>query len=174
MKKSRFQRRTLTFKQFWHEFWTIMRSRRQIRAVMKEESIPLPFRERLMLAVTSVNSCRYCSYAHARNALTAGIAPEEIKALCNGIFDNCPSQEMPALLYAQHWAESSGQPDSKARQEIIDIYGEVITSDIELTLRMIQFGNLSGNTFDYFLYRISCGHWGLIDHERQNQPTSPA
>jgi hypothetical protein len=35
--------------------------------IKKEDNIPA-FRERLMLAVTVVNGCRYCSYFHARQA----------------------------------------------------------------------------------------------------------
>ena len=31
---------------------------------------------------------------------------------------------------------------------------------MELAMRMIRAGNLSGNTFDRFLYRISFGRWG--------------
>jgi len=31
---------------------------------------------------------------------------------------------------------------------------------------MIRIGNLLGNTFDYWLYRISLGHWGLRKNER--------
>ncbi len=67
--------------------------------------ISAAFRERLMLAVTSVNACAACSYAHARAALTEGLDENEIDALLSGHFEQCPKDEQPALLYAQHWAE---------------------------------------------------------------------
>ncbi|MCK4314262.1 MAG: carboxymuconolactone decarboxylase family protein [Anaerolineae bacterium] len=46
-----------------------MKSRSRIRAVMKQNLTSPAFRERLMLAVTAVNGCRYCSHVHAREAL---------------------------------------------------------------------------------------------------------
>ena len=36
-----------------------------------------------------------------------------------------------------------------------------VVEAIELTLQMIRMGNLSGNTFDYILYRVSLGRLGV-------------
>lgn len=60
-----------------------------IRAAMRDRLDPA-FRERLMLVVTEVNGCRYCSYVHAREALAAGIPPEQIEDLA-AMFDGCPA-----------------------------------------------------------------------------------
>ena len=65
--------------------------------------------KRLMLAVTAVNGCRYCSYYHAQEALKAGLPDEELQMLLEGVVDDAPPEELPALLYAQHWAEAEGQ-----------------------------------------------------------------
>lgn len=113
-----------------------------------------------MLAVTEVNGCRYCQYAHAKMAIDAGLSPSEIEDLSSGALHNCPTDEVPALLYAQHWAESDGSPDPDTRQEIISTYGEQKVDAMELAMRMIRMGNLMGNTWDYFLYKISFGRWG--------------
>ncbi|MEA3341455.1 MAG: hypothetical protein U9R15_15945, partial [Chloroflexota bacterium] len=40
-------------------------------------------------------------------------------------------------------------------------YGDDIAGDIELVLRMIRAGNLTDNTWDYLLYHVSFGRWGL-------------
>ena len=48
------------------------------------ELIPAAFRERLMMVVTEVNGCRYCSYFHARAALAAGVSQEELRSLLGG------------------------------------------------------------------------------------------
>jgi len=143
------------------DFWSILSRRKEIRQVMHGHEINRAFRERLMLAVTQVNGCRYCSYAHARMALTEGIAPEEIEALGQGMFTGSPPEEIPALLYAQHWAEADGQPDAEVRQHVAAQYGDPVVEKMELILRMIRMGNLLGNTWDYVLYRISFGHWGV-------------
>jgi hypothetical protein len=39
-------------------------------------------------------------------------------------------------------------------------YGTQKVEAIELALQMIRMGNLSGNTLDYVLYKISGGRWG--------------
>ncbi len=131
-----------------------------IRATMRGDQIGHAFRERLMLVVTGVNGCRYCSYVHAREALAAGLSPEEIGALEAGALGEGPDDELPALLYAQHWADSDGQPDPGARRLVRERYGEEQLERIEVVLRMIRMGNLMGNTLDYLLYRISFGRWG--------------
>jgi AhpD family alkylhydroperoxidase len=142
------------------DFRAIASRRREIRTLMRREAISAAFRERLMLVVTEVNGCRYCSYGHARQALTVGISQEEITALGQGMFAGSPSEEVPALLYAQHWAEADGEPEQAARQQLVEQYGEEVAAGIELVLRMIRMGNLLGNTWDYVLYRVSFGRWG--------------
>ena len=143
------------------DFRAIMSRREEIRPLMRGEVIDPAFRERLMLVVTEVNGCRYCSYAHAREALTVGVSEEEIAALSEGVFEGSPEEEIPALLYAQHWAEANGSPEPEARQEVVARYGEKTVAAIELALRIIRVGNLTGNTLDYVLYRISFGRWGV-------------
>jgi AhpD family alkylhydroperoxidase len=142
------------------DLWAITSRRKEIRSLMYGEIIDPPFRERLMLSVTAVNRCRYCSYAHAREALSKGVTQEEIEALGRGMFEGSPPEEVPALLYAQHWAEANGEPEASAREQVVAQYGEQVVEMMELGLRMIRVGNLSGNTFDYLLYRISFGRWG--------------
>jgi AhpD family alkylhydroperoxidase len=135
----------------------ILSRRKAVRALMRGDVIAPAFRERLMLVVTGVNRCRYCSYVHARAALSKGISPEEIEALSDGMFAGSLPGELPALLYAQHWAETGGQPDGQARGHLLEFYGEQDVEMIELALRIIRTGNLSGNTLDYLLQRISFG-----------------
>jgi len=151
----------------WKEFIQLFADRKKIRTLMREDQIPNSFRERLMLAVTSVNKCRYCAYGHSHQALLEGITKKEILNLCNGTFDQSPEEELPALLYAQHWAECSGEVDPEVRAKLVMLYGQPKADSIEMAIRLIQMGNLLGNTFDYFLYRITFGRVGLIEEERQ-------
>ena len=139
----------------------IMAQRDQMKPLMRGELIDTAFRERLMLAVTAVNGCSYCSYAHARKALAEGIHKNEVKALQDGVVEHSPREELPALLYAQHWAETGGRTDPAARGRIIETYNEDTVKAIELALRTIQMGNLLGNTMDYVLYRVSFGQMGV-------------
>lgn len=139
---------------------SIMTQRNLMRPLMRGKIIDGAFRERLMLAVTSVNNCRYCSYAHAKQALTEGLDINEIQALQEGIFDNSPSKEIPALLYAQHWAEARGNVDPQALEKITLEYDHNTLSAINLTLRTIKMGNLLGNTLDFLLFKLSLGYLG--------------
>lgn len=158
---SAFPRRTYrNLSEFLIDLRIILSRREEIRALMRDGNIAPAFRERLMLAVTEVNGCRYCSYAHARAALSAGVPREEIEALAAGTFDGCPPDEVSALLYAQHWAEANAKPEASARQRVVAQYGEAMAGKMELALRMIRVGNLLGNTFDSLLHRVSFGRWG--------------
>ena len=142
------------------------RHRDQLRRAMVDNGIDVALRERLMLAETQVNACRYCSQFHAREALRAGLSEGETRALLAGELGNAPPEELPAVLYAQHWAETDGHPDLAARQRVLAIYGPEQTESIVVVLRMISIGNLAGNTADYWLYRLSFGRFGLTEAEQ--------
>jgi AhpD family alkylhydroperoxidase len=165
---SKFRRRLYAnFGMFLADFRFIMSNRAQIHKAMGIELVSAAFRERLMLTVTQVNGCRYCSYFHAREALKAGISEQELKSLLgDNISEGCPSREYPALLFAQHWAETDAHPDPEATQKLVDIYGEEVVEAINIILTMIRMGNLLGNLWDYCLYRLSFGRFGLLENEK--------
>ncbi|MFZ5822342.1 MAG: carboxymuconolactone decarboxylase family protein [Chloroflexota bacterium] len=146
---------------FLADMRVVMSQRENIRAMMR--GLDPAFRERLFLAVTQVNGCRYCSYFHARQALLHGVTDEEIRGLGDGLLDCCPPQELTALCYAQHWAEMDAHPDPEARARLLEAYGAETTASIELALRMIRIGNLTGNLFDFIVFRLS---FGLLDVDR--------
>jgi AhpD family alkylhydroperoxidase len=145
---------------FLRDLRFLFANRRRIRHVMREKSIDPRMRERLMLAVTQVNECRFCSRFHSRLALTEGMSPDEIGALLQGETGACPSAELTALLYAQHWADVEGDTGLDARNRLVAVYGQSVADDIELVLRVIKAGNYTGNTVDCLLHRVSGGRWG--------------
>ena len=147
------------FGQFFSDTSFAITNRKKIGLVMKGNLISPAFRERLMLTVTSVNNCRFCSYVHSKQALLSGLSKEETEMLLKGVIDNCPDKEIPALFYAQHWADTDAKPDPKARHKLVENYGKDTVEVIELVLRVIRMGNLVGNTWDYFLYRLSFARW---------------
>jgi AhpD family alkylhydroperoxidase len=136
-----------------------IKNRKRLREVRNKGLLSPAFQERLMLAVTSVEGCRYCSYFHAKLALKGGVSQEEISKLLSGDVEDCPEEEVLAVLYAQHWAESNACPDQEAVDKLKETYGSEKAEAINLMLRMIRLGNLLGNTWDYLLYRISFGKW---------------
>lgn len=126
-----------------------------LKEAARSRRIERAFAEKIMLAVTQVNGCRYCSYGHTRSALAAGIPPEEIARLAAGELGDFPEEEAVALFFGQHYAESGGQPDPAAVQRLVDCYGEQGARDILAYIRMIMVGNLFGNTFDALLSRLT-------------------
>jgi AhpD family alkylhydroperoxidase len=156
------------FGEFWDDIRFIMANRPMIRRTMRGELVSAQFRERLMLTVTEVNGCRYCSYYHAQEALRSGISEESLKTLLGGsIPEDTPKEEIPALVYAQHWAEHNAHPDPEMYQKLLETYGEEKTLAIHIALRMIRVGNLTGNLLDYIIYRLSCGRFGLREEDRE-------
>ena len=155
-----FNKRTYkSLKELLSDLWFPFRNRKRLKEVTDKGLISPAFRERLMLAVTAVDRCRYCSYFHTKQALKSGITPEEISQLLSGDVENCPEEEAMALIYAQHWAESDAHPSPEAERKLRQIYGSEKMEAIHLMLRMIRLGNLLGNSWDYLLYRMSFGKW---------------
>lgn len=154
-----------SMRQFLADVAWLFRHRAQLRQA--RVMLSPAFRERLMLAVTAVNRCRYCSFAHTRMALAAGVSNAEIAQILDQTFSGCPPDEAPALAYAQHWAETDAAPDPAARERLLCEYGVIRAEAIEAVLRMIRVGNLLGNTFDYLLFRLSGGRFGLTNDDRR-------
>jgi len=76
-----------------------------------------------------------------------------------------PADELPALLYARHWAEDNARPDARAEKQLMDVYGVDKAEAIEVILRLIRMGNLTGNTADYVLSRLMFGLLGIRKDE---------
>ena len=116
------------------------------------------FAERLLLVVSGVNDCVYCSWFHSYVASKRGIDTEQIGQLLNQLVPGeVPCYEHPALVFVIHFAESDGRPDAL---EITDLYRQFSAQDVTAIVALctaIHFGNLCGNTYDAFLFRLK-GH----------------
>ncbi len=152
-----FERRTFTFSRFVASLRDIFAHMDDFRQAVRGGRVSRAFAEKIMLAVTQVNGCRYCNYGHTRAALAAGISEEELQRLLAQDIGTFPEEEAVALTFAQHYAESEDNPDPAAWQRLVDYYGPETARDIMAYIRMITFGNLLGNTFDAFFSRLT-GH----------------
>lgn len=125
-----------------------------IRA-FRNKKISKAFTEKIMTVSTAVNGCVYCEWFHAKQAVTSGISEEEIKNMLDLQFQADASEfEVPGLLYTQHFAETSRNPDPLMTKRFKEFYGERTAGDIYMFIRMIYFGNLIGNTWDAALSRF--------------------
>ena len=157
--------------QFWNDISFLMKNRKRIGPAMKGNIISPSFRERLMLVVTSVNNCQSCSGIHTKEGLKAGLSREDIALLLEGVTDHSPGEEIAAIEYAKHWAETDARPSPVKKQKVEGIYGNDVAGAIELVLRMIRLGNLGSNTGSYLLYRASFGFLGLAETGICSLPT---
>ena len=149
-----FNKRVYTFSQFRRDTAEAILHIDEVRDAHRSGRISKAFAERIMLAVTAVNGCRYCSYGHTRAALAAGVPEEDIRDLADGELHRLPADEIVGLTYAQHYAETGGEPDKFAWRRLVEVYGDDRARDISAYIRMITIGNLFGNTFDAFLSRL--------------------
>lgn len=101
-------------------------------------------RERLMMAVTEVNGCAMCSWYHTRVALEGGMAADEIRRMLAGEFQNVPDEEITAVLFAQHYADTRGKPDSAAWDKLRKQYGRDAALAMLGAVRGIMLGNAIG------------------------------
>lgn len=114
------------------------------------------FMGKIMMVVSAVNGCSYCSWFHASQAMSSGMSADEVRDMFNLQFETFATEhELPALLYAQHFAETNRNPDPEMTARLVDFYGEKTARDVALIIRMIYFGNLLGNTFDAFPSRLA-------------------
>ena len=112
------------------------------------------FIERIMLAVTEVNGCAICSYAHTKMALEAGMSNEEIQNMLSGVFDNVPTEEMAAIIFAQHYADCRGNPSQESWEQIVELYSSSKAKGILGAIRMIMIGNTYGIPWSSFFNRF--------------------
>ncbi len=149
-----FRKRTYTPRTLFRDLRDVSKGLPAFRDTARSKRVSRAFAEKIMLAVSQVNGCRYCAYGHTRMALKQGVSPEEIEQIMAAELGGFPEKEAIALAFAQHWAETGGQPDPEAERRFREYYGPVVSADILNWMRMINMGNLMGNTFDAVLYRL--------------------
>jgi len=125
-----------------------------LKKAKSEDLMDSKFIERIMLAVTEVNSCPMCSYAHTKAALEAGIDHEEIKNMMDGIIDNIPDNEIEGVLFAQHYADKRGKPSKESWHKVVAVYGKTKAEGILACTRMIMMGNAYGIPLGSFMHRF--------------------
>ena len=152
-----FKRRFYTPRTFFHDLREVLSGLPSFSDTARSGRVSRAFAEKIMLAVTQVNGCRYCAFGHTRMALKEGVSPEEIERIMAAELGGFPEEEAIALAFAQHWAETAGRPDPEAERRFREHYGPTVTGDILNWMRMIQMGNLMGNTLDAVRYRLGLG-----------------
>lgn len=132
--------------QFFALFGRMSKAMMGLRKLPADQRISKQLGEKISLAVSGVNQCRYCSWLHTKTALEKGVSQEEINALLSVEFGNLASEEAAAVLYAQHWADRDGDVAPETREKLLAEYGPHRTAEVEAHIRAVYFGNLCSNT----------------------------
>lgn len=125
-----------------------------LKGARRDPALGSAFSKRIMLAVTQVNGCRYCSFMHTRMALASGVSRDELALIEGGDFDGLPEAELVALAFAQHFAETNGDYAPDTWTTLVETYDEATALHIRAVIRSITVGNLTGNTLDALLSRL--------------------
>lgn len=114
------------------------------------------FIKKLLLVVSEVNGCMYCSWFHGKMALFfSNIDPQVIEnILSTEIGQKISDYEIIGLAYAQHYAATNKKPDPEAVEMLYEYYGKYKAECIQICIDIIYLANLAGNTFDAFLSRL--------------------
>ncbi len=120
----------------------------------RKGQVDAKFLERLQLAVTEVNGCAICSYAHTKIALKMGLDNQEIAAFLGGENQNIKPFEAKAIAFAQHYADSEGIPEIGFFEGIIEEYGKQNAQIILAAIQLMMAGNVYGIPQSAFISRL--------------------
>lgn len=71
-----------------------------------------------------------------------------------GISDDVPEEEISAVMFAQHYADSREYPSKESWDRIVEIYSLPKAKGIIASIRIIMFGNASGIPWSSFFNRF--------------------
>ncbi len=108
---SSFRKRVHTLGSFRRAFTNVFGQAPEQQAIVRQDRLDRSFIEQLSLVVSYVNGCRLCTYVHAAHALQEGLSEGELQELLSFDLGDVPAERAVALTFAQHLAESGGQPD---------------------------------------------------------------
>ncbi len=133
-----------SLKEYYKILLPIIPAARILKRNRREQIVSEQMIERLMLAVTEVNDCALCSYAHTNMALDMGLAQEEIESLLSGSDLFVQPEEATAILFVQGYAEDHGVLTIERYHNLIGTYGKEKSEVILAAAQGMMVGNIIG------------------------------
>lgn len=84
METQELKARIFDVKTFYRHLKNVVSHFKELRDSKKRDNVSKKFSEKIMLAVTQVNGCRYCNYLHTKNLIDKGTCDEDINSILNG------------------------------------------------------------------------------------------
>ena len=147
-------KRTLTTDNFFRTVADVVASGPVLFEAAFHPKISGPLREKLFLAVSSINDCRYCKWGHTHWAMAQGVPLEEVNQILGHQAESLEAKnpgEAAAILFAQHYAEQLDQFAPESIENLREYYSDAEVAEILAYVRFITLTNLTGNTVDAFL-----------------------
>ena len=147
-------KRTLTRDNFFKTVADVLASGPVLFEAAFRPRVSAALREKLFLAVSSVNDCRYCKWGHTHWAMAQGVPLDEVNQILGQQSESLAAKnpaEAAAILFAQHYAEELDQIDPESIENLREHYCDAEVAEILAYVRFITLTNLTGNTVDAFL-----------------------
>jgi AhpD family alkylhydroperoxidase len=113
-------------------------------------------RERVMVAVSRVNSCRGCTFVHERWATRAGVSSDDLDAIGLGDLGALDGRSRAAVAYAAARAETRFREPVSA--DLASHAASNLTPDelaaVDAVARAMTLANLSANTAEELVDRL--------------------
>lgn len=152
---TRFDKRTFTLPLLGASLAAALRSAPTLLKALAQPATSPALREKVMLAVTSVNDCRYCEWVHTGLALQNGVDPAELQHfLDRATFGELQEREAVAVLFGKHFADTRRRPTGEAEAALAQRWNATERAEIMAYIHAIYFANLSGNSTDAWLARL--------------------
>lgn len=147
-------KRTLTTDNIFRTVADVVASAPVLLEATLHPGISAAVREKLFLAVSAINDCRYCKWGHSHWAMAKGVPLEEVNQILGQQTESLAAGnpgEAAAILFAQHYAEQLDQFDPDSIENLRQYYSDAEVAEILAYVRLITLANLTGNTVDAFL-----------------------
>ena len=124
--------------------------------IWQKHEIEAGFREELMLAVSKLNDCKYCTWGHHEWAHAAGISEDELDHIEHGDPEGIDRAKWVAISYvvALISLDKSNVP-SELTQEMRANYSAREIKEIELIAKIMDVSNRAANTWDALQSRLN-------------------
>ena len=152
---SGFKHKTASLKELAVHALNIAASPGNLYGILVSKRFDPAFREEIMVAIATLNACKYCNYAHHDFALQAGVSKEDLAQLEGISPESFDEKKFLAITYARELANRnfSGVTPELVKQ-LKENYSVQERGDIQTTARIIMLFSMICNTSDAFVSRL--------------------
>jgi AhpD family alkylhydroperoxidase len=150
-----FKKRTITAPQLMGRLASLVPELGTMYRVWLKQEVEPGFREELMLAVSRLNGCRYCSWGHYEWAQISGVSNEELAQVEQLDPAGFNRRKWVAISYVRALVtENFERVQPELRRAMQHKYSPREIRQIELIANVMDVGNRGSNTFDAMLSRF--------------------